>query len=100
MGCQGDGFLYNISLEGISFIVNEPLKFDFVELSLVNSPNEVVKLDGRIIHCSKMQSGGYLAGIRFFGPHDEVRDFRKLLLQIHNEMQNDLHIDIVGFLSH
>ena len=99
MDFRGDGFLHNISSEGISFIVSQPLKFDFVELNLVHPPNKVFKLDGRIIHCTKLPSGVYLAGIRLLGSTDEVRGFNELIMDCNNEIQKSLKINMVGFLS-
>jgi hypothetical protein len=96
-----DGLLYNISKEGISFVISKPLDFDFVELSFVHASDRAseIEINGRLVYCNQIPSGRYLMGIKLLGSRNENSAFKKRILDHCVEGQNILNINLVGFLS-
>jgi hypothetical protein len=99
VSCICEGFVRDISQDGISIIINKSIIYEFVELRILDVHDIQHEINGRVIYCKESMSGKFLTGIKLLGSGDENKTYQKRILQRYNTAKKNLKINIVGFLS-
>ena len=94
-----DGFLHNISMDGISCCFLNRLEFDYIEIRLCDHHNEAIEINGKVIYCNEVSSGRYLTGIKLLGSRKENTSFQKYIFDHYDDLQLNMQINIVGHFS-
>ena len=94
-----EGFVRDISQDGISIIINRSVMYEFVELRIFDVHDIQLEINGRVIYCKESMSGKFLTGVKLLGSGDENKAYQRRILQCYNNAKKNLKINIVGFLS-
>ena len=99
VSCICEGFVRDISQDGISIIINKSIIYEFVELRIFDVHDIQLEINGRVIYCKESMSGKFLTGVKLLGSGDENKTYQECILQCYNNSKKNLKINIVGFLS-
>lgn len=75
------GIIQNASQTGILIKINQPLRYNYVELYFVNLGRNQQTLNGKVIHCKENPSGQFEIAIRLLGSREQNLEFVKAWAQ-------------------
>jgi uncharacterized LabA/DUF88 family protein len=99
VSCICEGFVHDISQDGISIIINKSINYEFVELRIFDVYDIQLEINGRVIYCKESMSGKFLTGVKLLGSSDENKAYQEGILQCYKNAKKNLKIIVVGFLS-
>ena len=94
-----EGFVRDISQDGISIIINRSVMYEFVELRIFDVHDIQLEINGRVIYCKESMSGKFLTGVKLLGSDDENKAYQERILQCYNNAKKNLKINMVRFSS-
>lgn len=74
---QGMGRTLNISETGILLETNFPIKPEYKVLLSIGLEDDLVDMEGRVIHCKSGKDGKFETGIQFLEPDDRTNQTLK-----------------------
>ena len=81
---QGLGKALDISKGGILLEALEPIESGLLSLTATDVENNLIEIDGNLVHYKESSSGRYLSGISFIGTDEQVATFVTELIKQHN----------------
>jgi hypothetical protein len=84
---QGMGKAINISQEGIQIETHKPIESKYILLMVIGIEDELIQVEGNIVHCRADDSRMFQTGIQFLETQEKVlpfvislvKDFSKLI---------------------